>query len=351
MNKKILSCFKMLLITLLVAYISNILFAQQVMALALNETAVKDVMNGTRAEANASWWGFDESDSTKALQAAIRSKAKKIIIPNMGRPWMVNPIFLESDKEIVLEKGVIIAAKSGSFRGRTDSLFYIINKHNITLKGYGAEFVMRKHDYIHAPYEKAEWRHCINIQGSQNVKIYGLRLADSGGDGIYIGRGAGKDGQPNSDEIHIKDVLCDNNFRQGISVISVSNLLVENCIFQNTTGTPPQAGIDFEPNRPDEVLRNCKVKNCVVRDNSGFGISIYVPSLDKSSSPISIELEGCNVVRNRRGAVSIAGRDSKGRGGDPRGKVIIRNCTIDGPVEKRKPQNINITVIDSVIPG
>lgn len=344
MNNKILSCTTILLITFLLIFISNILCTRQTLALPLNRTAINDVMNGTRVEANASWWGFEELDSTKALQAAVRSKAKRIIVPNMGRPWIVEPIFLDSDKEIVFEKGVIIIAKAGSFLGKNDSLFTIANKKNIIVKGYGAEFVMRKEDYNHHPYPKAEWRNCIKILGSNNIKICGLRLADSGGDGIYIGRGTGKDGQPNSDNIHIKDLLCDNNYRQGISVISASNLLIENSIFQNTRGTPPQSGIDFEPNRPDELLRNCKLKNCIVQNNAGFGILIYAPSLNKNSSPISIELDGCKVAKNSGGAVFVAGRDSKDRIGDPRGEIIIKNCTLDGPVMKRKPQYINITV-------
>ncbi len=348
MNKKMLLYFKMLLVTLFLVSISYILLARPATASVLNEIAIKDVMNGTRTEANASWWGFDESDSTTALQAAIRSKAKKIIIPNMGRPWIVNPIFLESDKEVVFEKGVIIAAKPGSFLGKTDSLFTINNKKNITITGYGAQFVMRKQDYVHAPYVKAEWRNCINILGSQNISICGLRIADSGGDGIYIGRSIGKDGQPYSAKIHIKDVVSDNNFRQGISVISASDLLIEHCIFQNTAGTPPQAGIDFEPNRPDEVLRNCKITKCIMQHNLGFGILIYVPSLDKSSSPISLEFDECTIVKNKGGAVFIAGRDTKDRIGDPRGEIVFKSCALDGPVKKRKPQHINITVIDSM---
>ena len=40
-------------------------------------------------------------------------------------------------------------------------------------------------------------------------------------------------------KISIRDVLCDNHYRQGISVISVDGLLVENSAFNNTWGTPP----------------------------------------------------------------------------------------------------------------
>jgi len=157
-------CCLVLLGTFLLA--ASIIGASDAIALtniSINEKAIKEVMNGTRTEVNASWWGFNEADSTDALQAAIRSKAKKIFVPNMGKPWVVKPIFLESNQEIIFEKGVVVTAKQGAFLGKTDSLFTLTNKRNINLKGYGAEFMMQKQDYTQRPYEKAEWRHCISI--------------------------------------------------------------------------------------------------------------------------------------------------------------------------------------------
>src|SRR3954471_6669902 len=86
-----------------------------------NPAAVQEVVSGKRTEANAAWWGFDERDATKALQAAIRSGAKKVSVPALGKPWIVGPLFLESDQEIMFEKGVVVQALAGSFRGTGDS--------------------------------------------------------------------------------------------------------------------------------------------------------------------------------------------------------------------------------------
>ena len=158
-----LCCLVLLGTFLLVVAIIGVSDAIALTSISINEKAIKEVMNGTRTEANASWWGFNEADSTDALQAAIRSKAKKIFVPNMGKPWVVKPIFLESNQEIIFEKGVVVTAKQGAFLGKTDSLFTLTNKRNINLKGYGAEFMMQKQDYTQRPYEKAEWRHCISI--------------------------------------------------------------------------------------------------------------------------------------------------------------------------------------------
>jgi hypothetical protein len=40
-----------------------------------------------------------------------------------------------------------------------------------------------REDYRTAPYGKGEWRMCLTLLGCRNVKVYGLRLASSGGDG------------------------------------------------------------------------------------------------------------------------------------------------------------------------
>lgn len=39
--------------------------------------------------ANAKDFGFNETDATGALQAAINSGAQKVFIPNMGKEWIV----------------------------------------------------------------------------------------------------------------------------------------------------------------------------------------------------------------------------------------------------------------------
>lgn len=50
--------------------------------------------------------GFDEDDATHALQSAIDSGTKKVVVPNLGTDWNVRPIRLAGDQELVLEQGV-----------------------------------------------------------------------------------------------------------------------------------------------------------------------------------------------------------------------------------------------------
>jgi hypothetical protein len=290
-----------------------------------NEKAIEEVKQGKRKVAYASWWGFDPEDATEALQAAIDSGAPKVVVENMGRPWIVSrTINLRSNQEIVFEKGVIVEAKKGAFLGKGDCLFLAALQRNITIIGYGAVLRMRKLDYTQPPYEKAEWRHALSIRSCDNVRVFGLTLASSGGDGIYLG--VAKRGVPNSN-IHIKDVVCVDNYRQGISVISAENVLMENVVMRDTSGTPPMAGIDFEPNDPTEVLSNIVMRNCVVQNNSGDGFAFYLHNLNSASRPISIRLEGCRSIGNRR-SVSISVGNSKEK--TVNGVIEFVDCKFEG---------------------
>lgn len=290
-----------------------------------NEKAIWEVKQGKRKVAYASWWGFDPEDSTESLQAAIDSGAPKVIVNNMGKPWVVSrTINLRSDQTVVFERGVIVEAKQGAFRGKGDCLFLASLQKNITLIGYGAVLKMRKLDYTKPPYEKSEWRHALSIRSCDNVRVYGLTLASSGGDGIYLG--VAKRGIPNTN-VHIKDVVCVDNYRQGVSVISAENLLMENVVMKDTGGTPPMAGIDFEPNEPTERLVNIVMRNCVSQNNSGDGFAFYLHNLNSTSHPISIRLERCRSVGNRRGVSISAGNRKENVVG---GFIEFIDCEFEG---------------------
>jgi hypothetical protein len=256
-----------------------------------NEKAIADVQAGRVTTADASWWGFQAKDATQALQAAFDSPAPRVLVPNMGRPWIVTPLELPSNKRITFEADVIVEAKRGAFRGRGDCLFTANGCTRLTVLGNGATFRMHKDDYHQPPYELAEWRHALAIRGCEDVTIEGLTLRDSGGDGVYLGVGTNNATNRN---VTIRDVVCAGNNRQGISVISAENLLIENCLFRDTRGTAPEAGIDFEPNRPEERLVNCVLRNCRSEGNAGHAYHFYLGQLRQDSEPLSIRLENCS---------------------------------------------------------
>jgi polygalacturonase len=283
--------------------------------------AVREVLARRRKVANAAWWGFDPQNATAALQAAIRSGAAKVLVPNMGRPWLVDPVFLESDQELDLEPGVEIRARSGAYLGKNDELFKLERKSNVVIKGYGAALRMRKDDYRKPPYAASEWRDVLGIYGGTNVQILGLALADGGGDGIYIAGGG--PGRPASRNILIKDVVSEGNFRQALSVISVDGLRVEDTVLRGTEGTAPAAGVDFEPNGPTDRLSGIQLKRCVIENNRGYGIQVGLERMPADFPPVEIDVEGGSVSGNGSGALLVYP-------GAVKGVLSLRAVKLDG---------------------
>ena len=297
-----------------------------------DEAAIQALKEGRKTEASATWWGFDDKDATKALQAAIDSGAKRVVVPNVGAPWIATGIKLASGQEIVFEKGVEVQAKRGEFKGANASLFTARNKQNIKLTGPGATLRMWKADYQGADYKKAEWRHALAFWSCENVEITGLSVIESGGDGLYLG--CGSDAKPCSDFV-VRDVKFLRHHRQGISVICAERLLIENCTLSGTSGTAPQAGIDFEPNDADERLVDCVMRHCTLEGNEGGAFLFALGKMRPTSKPVSIMIEDCRSSRDSQ-AVYISLHPPVGVGGTiaftkcrmadtTKGGVLLRN--------------------------
>lgn len=290
-----------------------------------NETAIAEIAAGKAKQAVASWWGFDPSEATAALQAAIDSGAPKLIVDKQASPWIVDKIRLQSDQEIVFEPGVEVLAKKDAFRGTSDALFSAWDCQNVKLLGPGATLRMRRDDYARPPYQKAEWRHALSLRGCRGVTVSGLTLAESGGDGIYLAGGRKSNA---CRDVVIRDVTCDRNYRQGISVISAENLLIENCTLKNTAGTAPAAGIDFEPNAASEKLVNCVMRNCAIEDNQGYGLHIYARPLTGASPEMSLRIENC-VTRGRNARSASIVTANGGESGAVKGRIEFVRCRFE----------------------
>jgi hypothetical protein len=265
-----------------------------------------------------SQWGFDQEDSTEYLQAAFDSGEPIIVIPAEPGPWISRPLTLPSDKILIFEEGAELVAKRGDFLGRGDSLLNGNGVSNLLISGYGAVLRMWKSDYQNAPYEPAEWRNSIKLTGSENVRIEGLRILSSGGDGVYLGSQWSSD-IPHNRNIELIDLELADHHRQGISIISVDGLVIRGCTIYGTVGTPPAAGIDFEPNRNYELLRNILVEDCRIYQNAGQGILIQLQKFDSTTEELDITIRD-SYIRNNFYNLSLVGTRH-----DPRGVIRIEN--------------------------
>ena len=311
--------------------ISSIAFAQEA-----SPEKVAQVAKGELKEARASWWGFNAEDSTDALATAIHSKVPKLIIDKMPTPWITaKTLIIPSDIEIVFEEGAELQAKRGCFHKLSACLISIADVKNVILRGLGTGAMLKMHkaDYHSDAYQKSEWRHCIELFNCENVRILNLTLKESGGDGIYFGC-TEKLQMPRN--IIVRDVICDGNNRQGISVIAGVDCLIENCKLINTWGTPPAAGIDFEPNKPGEPIRNFVLRNVESYNNQGAGFAFYLPNMDKTSGPLEITMENC--TSRNEGSNPFYFVSFNGPGYDRPGLVHVKNCTFEDC-----PQSVRLT--------
>ena len=268
-------------------------------------------------------FGYDPADSTKCLQAALDSGLQRIVLDRQASPWIARPLKGRSNQTIVIPEGVELVAKRGEFHRASDMLLSFSCATNVVLTG-GGTIRMWFEDYTNKNlYAWSEWRHAVATFSCANVTIENLRIADSGGDGIYLG--SRKPCWPNRN-VTIRDVVLSRHNRQGISVISADRLLIERCTMADTCGTPPMAGIDFEPNCCDEWLKDIVVRDSVVRGNWGAGFDFSVGNLGAKAAPISILLENCRSEGNRH-PTKFHHATNPMRNFS--GAVLFRNCTFN----------------------
>ena len=277
----------------------------------------------TESFVKASSFGWNATNATKCLQAAFDSGATKVVIDRQAGDWIIEPVFLRSNQEIVIEDGVVVRALKGAFKSPNNCLFTARGVSNVVLRGEGRVLLRMERDAYtdRKAYCFSEWRHTLNILDSSNIRVSDLAFRYSGGDGIYVGR--------NSTDVEIRRVDCRDHYRQGISITGAHNLTIADSRFTATKGTPPQCGIDFEPNKPSDRLSNCLVENCEFDGNASSGILFHLTCLDETTEPISITLKNCRSRGNAaNGLTMTVGANGKRR--PVKGSIRIENCQFAG---------------------
>eukprot|EP01044_Picomonas_judraskeda_P009084 COSAG03_NODE_1082_length_4861_cov_8.532129_2_plen_308_part_00 len=177
-------------------------------------------------------------DCTAVLQAALNDTAADdlLIPPRSGgansETWPVQPLLIASDNTAIT-LSTTLEARTGYFHGLHDMLVTVRGASNVSLRGdpSGApgELRMCKQEYLStdpatgAPlYKHSEWRHALGIYGSSDVHVAHLLIAWAGGDGIYV------DGVTSGT---ITSVHVNESYRNAVSIISATGLVVSDCLF------------------------------------------------------------------------------------------------------------------------
>ena len=272
------------------------------------------------APVKVSSFGFDKINATKCIQAALDSEHRDLIIDNTGSDWIVDPLILRSNKNIVLDENVVIRARHDGFHGIKDSMFTGKGVSNITISGKKNAAIINENDYFNRQvYSQSEWRHTFSLAGCTNITIKDLKLQGSGGDGFYIRDHKRK----TSCNITLENLDVSKQGRQGVSLISVNGLRIRNCSFRDTRGLSPEAGIDFEPNHPYHEFTDCVIENTTFSNNRGSNVLHVFGKFNATTKPVSITYKNCVIEGGSSRGITI------NRGANyPKGSITFENCTI-----------------------
>jgi hypothetical protein len=200
----------------------------------------------------------------------------------------------------------------------------------VTIHGNGATVQMRKSEYplqevINGVLQNSEYRHCVRILGSSNVRVYDLVCKDPGGD-CFVVSGASNEINTN---VALYNCIADNASRNGLSITNAINCLVIGGEFKNSNRFPPQFGIDIEPNPlAGYQIQNINIIGVRTSNNTGGGISVVPPRTD---GPVSVNISDWTSFYDGQNGGFLASNGGQGMTAKMQGSVNVNNCTIINP--------------------
>ena len=284
--------------------------------------------SGADETVKASSFGWNPTNATKCLQAALDSGAKKVIVDRQESEWLVDMMFPRSNTEIVFEDGVVVRAVPGSMKRIIDNLFRCKGVSNVVMRGEGrAVLRMNRLDYLDKTrYQHGEHRHAVSLHNAENVVVRDLTIEDSGGDGVYV---------LNVRHALLENLRCSGHARQGTSIISADDVTIRNCVFKHTKGALPECGMDIEPGLSAFNICRVLIENCVMCSNNCSGVAINVSALKSTNRRMDVTYRNCRMFDNAsRGLWLVLAR---GAWAPVKGDLRFEGCAMsgngDGPLQ------------------
>jgi hypothetical protein len=242
-------------------------------------------------------------DDTESIQSFIDNipDGSTALFPN--GTYLINAVTSirpKSNIKLMFSKGTQFQALTNSVTNY--AIIKISNRENIDIYN---PYLIGERDTHNGT--TGEWGYGLEIRGSKNINIYDPIIKNCWGDGIYLGSPIDPLTQPNNDNINIVRPYCENNRRQGISVISTDMTNIVDPYIVNTNGTAPEAGIDIEPNAGD-IIKTVNIYNLRTKGNKGAGLLIY-PRLGDLATKSQINVVGLTSKEDYRGLQIGASRD------------------------------------------
>lgn len=217
-----------------------------------------------------------EVDYTTYLQKGL-DENRSVLMPDF--PILINKegLNLKSNQTVSFQNNSCLILKPN--HESKYGMLNIINAENVKVKN--AYLIGDKDKHLG---NNGEWGMGINILSSSNVNIINPKIQKTWGDGIYIGE-LSKVKQKNikkksftNTNINIKGGNIDDCLRNGISIISGVNILIDGVTIQNINTKAPRGAIDIEPNHKNNEIKNITLRNIITKNNFN-GLIIYLVKL------------------------------------------------------------------------
>jgi len=236
--------------------------------------------------------GDGVTDDTAAIQHAINTVAgsgETLLIPK--GVYRINPtvdsgrngLRLGNRMTLRMAPGAVLQATASSSESYT--ILSVSGVSDVTIIG---GTLLGERNTHHG--STGEWGMGLSIFRARHIMVQDVTARDCWGDGFYIAAG--------SRDVTLCRVISDHNRRQGLSITGADGVVVKDSIFENTTGTPGESGLDIEPNRGDTVS-NVLITGCTIRNNGGDGLSSGVPFANTGISFVrDIVIDGNTISGN-----------------------------------------------------
>jgi len=227
----------------------------------------------------------DTAAINNAISYAYSKGGGTVYIPD--GTYMINPltkINMKSNVNLTLANNAIL--KSVSTSSSSYNIIQLWQVSNVSITGGKIIGDRAIHNGT-----TGEWGFGISMFGCKDVQISDISISDCWGDGIYIGSAVNSN-VPSvmfCENVLIERVKIDNSRRDNISVISVKNLTIKDCVLSGANGNIPEAGLNFEPNYTYEFMQNVVIDNLQTEYNGGYGIQLGY-TMRKLTNPVDIKI-------------------------------------------------------------
>ncbi|MGO1751706.1 MAG: hypothetical protein ACTHYV_04360 [Psychroflexus sp.] len=266
-------------------------------------------------------------DYTKYLQKGLKEN-KNVLIPNFPILISFKGLSVESNQIITFQPNSVLLMKPNA--ETRYAFFNIKNVNDVCIDN--PVLIGDKYDHLS---DKGEWGMGINILSSTNIEIIKPIISNTWGDGIYIGETLLSERKNNirksytCSNIKIQGGVIDDCLRNGISITSGKNILINGVEIKNINSKSPKAAIDIEPNNRNNIIKNINIRNLITRDNFNGVVIMLVNLISDSVMNIgTIKIEN-HTDYNSKSSLTISNYKKKFEDKDDykalEGEIVIEN--------------------------